>query len=146
MIMLTGKDKVKVVEQKIIKDLSEKIDAKSRLPYVFSAPKRIDKNICEVTSKVITLNGVDYPQDMFLGYGYFQDGMVAFIKEDYLKLGAVYETLGGDYIGGIRDASGAHKDLNECINELKFELDLKAMKYKQIKANEKTENATQMGE
>lgn len=146
MIMLTGRDKVKVVEQKIVKDLSEKTGKNIKLPYEFSAPKKVGNLKCEVKTPVITLNGVDYPQDLFVGYGYFHDGLVAFLKSDYIKLGALYEELSGEYIGGIRDDSGAYKDLNECINELKFELDLKTMNYKQIKANEKAENATQMGE
>lgn len=146
MILLSGRDKVKTIEQKISKDLSEKVDKNIKLPYEFSAPKRVEKSKCEVKTPVITLNGVDYPQDLFVGYGYFNDGLVAFLKKEFTKLGALYETLDSEYIGGIRDTSGIYKDLNECINELKFELDLKTMKYKQIKANEKTQDATQMGE
>lgn len=148
MILLSGRDKVKTVEQKIVKDLSEKIGKNVKLPYEFSAPKKVENSKCEVKSPVITINDIDYPQDIFVGYGYLNNSLVAFIKSDYNDMGlcSLYETLSGEYIGGIRDKSGIYKDLNECVNELKFEIDLKTMKYKQIKANEKTENPSQMGE
>ena len=128
--MLTGLEQKKLnsLKLKIMKDLSQAISQDLILPYDCSKEEKVERGVYRIQIPVLRVNGKVYPQNLFCGYGFYNDSKVLFLPAEYAELGAIYRTAGSDWVYGIKESSSGAP--NEVAEIIEFELDLKRNKYK----------------
>lgn len=139
MVINFDKDKIERLKRIIKEDFSKYIGGNGVLPYEFLNEIKTGKGIYNYDIPVMKINEKVYPQNLFCGYGYYDDSVVMFLPVEYSSYGDIYRTAGSDWIYGIKEKSSKGINPEDLKDVLKVEFDLRKNKYKILNKKDSAE-------